>query len=183
MALILLVMMYKRDNGVSTDPGSIAGLAIAFVGHPVLRDLQELDPATGPKEVAEDLKHRRYRLDQSDRPAVIDHDSEDVVEVPEMINPTKYRRVVTTSVEPPTIKRTVPKALWYLEFATLTGLLVGLLTVIIYYYVHSEDTPFNRFMDSQTHGVRAVMVIPGVFIKVSWNRVERGKRSGRYCKF
>lgn len=53
--------------------------------------------------------------------------------------------------------------------------LVGLLTLVLYYHTHSADTSFERFMDGQGVGVRAMMTGVGVLIKAYWQLVGRGE--------
>ena len=162
------------------SPGSIAGLVIAFEGHHLLQKLQELDSTASRKELAEHLEHRRYRLNQHIRGAINDCGTEGSVEGSPTVVPPKYERIAYdpgfNAMElPPTATTTrqrFPGFKWYLETVTLIALLTGLLALITYYYIHGENTPFERFMDSQTHGVRAVMVFPGVLIKTGFNRIE-----------
>jgi hypothetical protein len=57
---------------------------------------------------------------------------------------------------------------------TLTFVIFGgVLTLITYYHWTSGNTGFEKFMDSQGFGVRFMMTVLGVVVKLFWSNIDK----------
>ncbi|KAI1337363.1 hypothetical protein F5Y15DRAFT_391163 [Xylariaceae sp. FL0016] len=184
IAALLAVMTLRRwRSGVATNPWSICGTA-ALALSPEIRRLftglpAGIDAAKMPKHILESVLDERnfklgyfYNADGAVEYGVIlyernlsDDDSlhKGAAPVDGMVVGGKHHG------KPIRTKRHLPfLMLGYAGRLSLLFVLCGLLVLILYYNNTGGDTPFERFMDSESFGVRFLFTGVGVVISFFW---------------
>ncbi|KAF1985647.1 hypothetical protein K402DRAFT_105430 [Aulographum hederae CBS 113979] len=183
LALIFFILMLrKRKKVLHADPGSLASLAALFSGHPLLEVLRGIDPTASSTVLGEKLRHGRCRLaavqsdaliQTTDLSLTMNHSA--VSKRPVAVEPF-VSKPSCISVDAP--KHCDPKLqrqflFQKLGIALFALFLTGLVVLILWYLTHGEDTGFERLMDSESTGVKAMMASFGVLIKLYWLRIEQ----------
>ncbi|KAI1480607.1 hypothetical protein F4774DRAFT_377857 [Daldinia eschscholtzii] len=177
--VMLLIVLARWRSGISTNPWSICGTASLSL-NPDVRHLftslpAGIDAGKMPKRLLESvLEDRWFKLGYFYGP-------NGTVEYGVMLREDGYgnKHVLDKSggEEEPQDHHAVPtKPKHHLPFLMLgyvgRGLflfiLCGLLGLIIYYNTTGGDTPFERFMDSESFGVRFLFTTFGVVISFFW---------------
>ncbi|KAI1374809.1 hypothetical protein F4677DRAFT_156996 [Hypoxylon crocopeplum] len=177
--LMIIAVLIRWESGVSTNPWSICGTG-SLALHPDVRRLftglpAGVDAGKMPKGLLESvLEERWFKLGYF-------YGANGTVEYGIMLgdgNGAGYTsRLVGGDVKEPSDHHAVrTKAKHHLPFLMLgwAGRLVflfvlcGLLALILYYNNTGGDTPFERFMDSESFGVRFLFTGVGVIISFFW---------------
>jgi len=195
ITLALAIDMWHKRSGIYADPWSIAGLATLFQNRRLIEMFRQIDPSiTKPKALKAALKSHRYQIapykevdGESGYGIMICQSgilSEDSDVRTSFRNGGKYAAVETNIVEDhafparPKPKRTIATIVTQTGAVVVFAFLVmGLEALVIVYYKTGGNTAFERFMDSDTFGVRFLFTAVGVMIKLYWNLLDDGKPS------
>jgi hypothetical protein len=180
LILTAVFLGYQRQPGIYSDPSCIATMA-SLLHHPdIIDDFKELADADGA-EVLRLLREQTYRLAhyqagaegmkyglvpvmRTRRNEVRSKGNYSAVSNPE--NATLVRRHR---------RRFLERHFWRtLGDILLGGLLLGLLGVVVGFYLDGKPDGFNLFFLSQSFGPRFVLVFAGGLIVTQWKRLERG---------
>ncbi|KAI2616253.1 hypothetical protein GGR54DRAFT_649523 [Hypoxylon sp. NC1633] len=176
--VMIIVVLVRWESGVSTNPWSICGTASLALNSDVRRLFTSLpagvDAGRMPKGLLESvLEERWFRLGYFYGP-------NGTVEYGIMLgdgNGGGYTGQVGGEVKEPQDHHAAPtKAKHHLPFlmlgwvgrSVLLFVLCSLLSLILYYNNTGGDTPFERFMDSESFGVRFLFTGVGVIISFFW---------------
>lgn len=197
--LIVFMIWYglRRESGVYGEPLSIAGLATLFHSSPLLRGFREVDSQVSNSELKKILAGQRYKIGDfmtaDYRPCygLLPADSESGF----IINAHRskkgpYRLVEGTDSAVDLVesgstitssKRKQMSQIWerIKEKLLYIGILIlntGMLTLISYYHWSEGDIyhGFEQFMDSSNFGVRFMMTVLGVVLKMFWSNLDQG---------
>ena len=198
--LIVLMIWYgmERESGVYGEPLSIAGLATLFHSSPLLRGFREIDSHVSNSDLKNMLAGQRYKIGKfvtaEYRPCygLLPADSESGF----IINAHRskkgpYRLVDGTesavdfvdygssnfSSERKNMSRLWDSVKDKLLYVCILILNTGILTLISYYHWSEGDIHhgFEKFMDSNGFGVRFMMTMLGVVLKMFWSNLDQGK--------
>ncbi|KAM7192942.1 hypothetical protein V8F20_008612 [Naviculisporaceae sp. PSN 640] len=187
MSAIILVMgfvLWRWRTGVATDPWSVASMTALLSGssEEVKRLMLGITPphlpqsvgsnsddaeveAARSKDIAKALEGKRFRLGYFQVPSSNNHWRPD----------SKQRGGGSAQNDRPWSQRgpyqqhmSYGLQLVLLPVVFLV-LITGLLILILYYENTILDTPFERFMDSQTYGVRFLFTAMGTGITTFWD--------------
>ena len=189
----LMVLLRKRSSGVYAEPFSVAGQATLLhspaVGERIRGVAAEQERGITKKSLSGVLENEAYRLtayqwDGSERYGVIAMGG---FPSPQGFPPeAAYLKDGTAihmrdATKPPGGVRFAARSSYRLLVpATLLVLVLsGLLATILVYYKTSEDTGFERFMDSQAFGVRFLFATIGVIIGWTWKYMWGGSLEPR----
>lgn len=180
--LLMLVVLRDWRSGVATNPWSIAGMAVLST-NPDVRALFASLPTgrsgrIGDGQLADALDGRMFKLGyfvnrhgQPEYGIMVHNEAGQPLHRPD--DPAgEHVRHVDFGEEPYRMKRQ-----HYLPFLMLSYgwrvlfllLLSGMLAVILYYNNTGGDTPFERFMDMQSFGVRFLFTALGVITTFFWS--------------
>jgi hypothetical protein len=166
MAACLMLLLRKRKMGVARDPSSIVGLATTFKDHPVMDHLQAIEGGASMKSVRAFLGKRRYYLFAQSEVRTSS------VEGSRKPNFSESAFVLTSAA--PNKPESRPRNR-NLPSVVVGILLLGLIAFLVYYHQNKANNAFERFMDGQSIGVRAMMVMIGVVIKIFWQKTEQSE--------
>jgi hypothetical protein len=166
MAACLILLLRKRKMGVARDPSSIVGLATTFKDHPVMDHLQAIEGGASMKSVRAFLGKRRYYLFAQSEVRTSS------VEGSRKPNYSESAFVLTSAA--PNKPESRPRNR-NLPSVVVGILLLGLIAFLVYYHQNKANNAFERFMDGQSIGVRAMMVMIGVVIKIFWQKTEQSE--------
>ena len=195
LTLGIAVAIARKRTGVYANPLSIAGLATLFQDQRVIEDFRRMNGYYPPeaKDIGSALQGNRYRIgsytDFNGNPRYGLHGVFGGAPPAEkrrsssMFGTKKYASVAVQAVEEnyqrPS-KRKLPLTSWSTHTAVviLYSLIVaGLLVLVVYYKLTHGDTPFERFMDSESFGVNFLFTAVGVVLKMYWTMLDDGKHS------
>lgn len=192
LVFAMIIFNFRRKSGVYANPLSIAGLGTLFQNSDILQEFRAFDSRLSNSELEEILKDRVYKLVMT-----TDWDGWSgwgIVPLQLTSNPggapsfyhskrVKYKRVDAAEnphsdflLQPQEedikkSKRSVDVTERVLYFAAFV-LIAGVFTIVTYYHWTSDDTGFERFMDSQGFGVRILMAVLGVLVKLLWSTID-----------
>ncbi|OIW28788.1 hypothetical protein CONLIGDRAFT_632999 [Coniochaeta ligniaria NRRL 30616] len=181
VAIFLLFFLARWRSGVATNPWSIAGIA-SISTNPDVRALFAALP-TGRDEritnrqLVAAVEGRTFKLDyffnrhgEPEYGIVIDNEAgrglQGAAIQPNVYSDVEYgggAKRAKTERHLPFLMLTYT---WRIAFLLL---LTGLLALIFYYNNTGGDTPFERFMSTQTFGVRFLFTLVGVAITFFWS--------------
>jgi hypothetical protein len=166
MAVCLILLLRKRQMGVGRNPSSIVMLAATFKNHPVIEHLQATEGNASMEIVRSLLGERRYHLlaQSDDRTSSV----EDCGEF-RLSQSTLVKNIAAPN-------RPISRSRYHSLLPIMVGIvLLGLMVFLVYYRLDATDNAFELFMDGQSIGVRAMMVMIGVMIKAFWQRTEQSE--------
>ncbi|KAI9806508.1 MAG: hypothetical protein M1833_003695 [Piccolia ochrophora] len=188
MTLFIAIANMRRKTGVYGSPFSIAGLATLFQSRNLVTDFRHVDPDTGTtRQLAQALDGRRYRIGpytESDGTSaygitICQYNPTSVVLAGGRVSEGKDKKQPVVHVAPVNDESTPKRRgkglenYYYVASLTASGLLLaGLMVVLIYYNRTGGDTPFERFMQSQSFGTRFLFTATGVAIKLFWSHLD-----------
>ncbi|KAI4217327.1 MAG: hypothetical protein LQ351_000636 [Letrouitia transgressa] len=199
--LTICIAITRRSSGVYSNPLSIAGTAALFQNSTFVDEFRELDSDDLNRKTLEArLKGNRYRLGHFQHcDGFTDYGiskyketmykSESESNVPlyggSIDNNKKnhaYASVtpVNETPRPKNNKQSISGANLFVHPATISlfaCLVVGLLVLVIYYNRTGGNTPFERFMDSQSFGVTSLFTGMGVLLKMYWSALDDDLRT------
>lgn len=168
--LFLILQMRKYSSGVLAEPNSIAGLATLFSDKQVRDDFRMALLGSSEKQVYESLMKHRYKLEIGSA-----HDLRASTQPTDPIqNIRRAKHEETSIVDCPRMRTELKVPFCYPHRKGAVGricVLLALLATIIYYHSTDYNTPFERFMDSQSFGVAFLFTSIGVLINLSWSHI------------
>lgn len=175
--LAILAVLIRWKSGVSTNPWSICGTASLALNPDVRRLFTSLpagsDAGRMPKGLLESvLEDRWFKLDYFQGVnGTIEYGimlREDTGRDPRQIG-GEEKEPIDHHAAKTKAKHHLPfLMLGYAGRAVFLFILCGLLALILYYNNTGGDTPFERFMDSESFGVRFLFTGVGVIISFFW---------------
>jgi len=180
-ASLLMYALHGRPSGVAADPRSIAGIGSLISDTKLLELLRTLRPCDGRthiqhKQLMLTMGRRTFRSsihvsndDTSPRGITLAPCAEtDAVQPPLETPPTFHRgaRNKDKACEPHKIPFNVLRAPYRVA---ILALLSSMLAVVVYYNATVGDSPFERFMDSSSFGVRFLFAGVGVILSFYWD--------------
>ncbi|KAK4201709.1 hypothetical protein QBC40DRAFT_323630 [Triangularia verruculosa] len=183
LVIAIGVLLSRWKSRVATEPWSIAAMA-GLLSNAEVRELLRSLPGREDggylrdSQIAGVLAGRRYRLGFSTSRMGDDEHSAYGIEVCPVVDDTTP--IKPTIKDPPTRvadSSTPKKKFWHMKPATKELLvatitlffIAGLLILILYYENTILDTPFERFMDSQSFGVRILFTSFGTIVSGCWD--------------
>lgn len=166
--MIFMILNWKRTSGIYSDPSSIASVASLLGNADVRADFARIDPMAREKDMKTALSGNSYALSHYQFGPDEYHYGIVKVNSPNH-NPASFGLGSIT----PSTKAGSPVRRKLLEDILLTSLDVGLLVVIVYYYLDTKNDAFNRFFNSQSFGPRFLLTIIATIIDTMWKRVEK----------
>jgi hypothetical protein len=188
MVLIVMLMVFflaRYRSGVATNPWSIAGIA-ALSTNPGLRNMLTSLPAglngeITQRRLADALEGKTFRIGYfRNREGDVEYGiliHSDTTARPLLKKLSQKWSFNSKSSSTTAGENGTANTKHHLPFMmlSLTGRMVflaflsGLLILILYYNLTTGDTPFERFMDTQTFGVRFVFTLIGMAITLFWS--------------
>ena len=201
VGVIFLIVAYlavwyrRRQSGIYAEATSIVGVATLLHDPIVLDDLRRISPHASASEIEKILENRKYGLGSSSgrglssgygliilggaptsppeketgRHLPVPSDNEN-----KAANPKSLRQSGWKAKRAPSLRVPALIAFWVT--------LAGLLALIIYYRFSGPRqtgvptrSGFERFMDSQSIGVRFLTTALGVLIKHIWTLIEKSE--------
>ncbi|KAI8964813.1 hypothetical protein F5Y11DRAFT_71337 [Daldinia sp. FL1419] len=177
--LMLIIVLSRWRSGISTNPWSICGTASLALNPDVRRLFTSLpagiDAGKMPKSLLESvLEDRWFKLGYF-------YGANGMIEYGVMLRENgyggKYAPGQRNGEEEPQDHHAAPTKpkrhlpflmLGYVGRALFLFILCGLLGLILYYNNTGGDTAFERFMDSESFGVRFLFTTVGVIISFFW---------------
>jgi hypothetical protein len=201
LLFLLIIFSFRRNSGVYSEPLSIAGLGVLFYKSPFLDCLLALDSKISNKELKKSLERKRFALswfvadDGTKSYGIIplDAGSEEgsilserkprkngIASIKAVLNgristqKTSGGQTIITG-EPTGSSATKEKYLYIIAFPIFGGLLA----MISYYHwtganAAGHSTAFETYMDSRGFGVRFMMAVVGVAVKLLWSWIDTG---------
>ncbi|KAL3425230.1 hypothetical protein PVAG01_04511 [Phlyctema vagabunda] len=196
LVLAMMILNSRRHSGVYANPLSIAGLGTLFQNPATLGEFSSINSRVGDDGLKAILAQRKYNLssmkDSSETSyygiinisAKEDIDSlstfgGDVRGKYSVVNSTEELRTSSGFRIKNSSKGRNDRWAWMLETLLHSSaflLIAGLLALVTYYHWTSGDTGFERFMDSQEFGVKFLMTVVGVIIKLFWANIDEDLR-------
>ena len=190
LTIALAAAIKRGKSGLYANPLSIAGLATLFQNDHVVESFRRLNPyCPSSKMIRTSLQGHRFRMT-----SYVDNDGsssyglvmcyEDPATVQTNYQTSfrggkKYASVAVDAVDehmPIRRQRTVSDFFIHPVAIVAFALFVaGLQALIIYYNNTSDDTAFERFMDSQSFGVGFLFTALGVMLKLYWCLLDDGE--------
>ncbi|KAK4209820.1 hypothetical protein QBC37DRAFT_323328 [Rhypophila decipiens] len=189
MAVVIMwmgLLLKKSESGVASEPwnvAAVAGLAAALHEPPLsgIRSCDESDQ-TGIAEMQNELAGMRFKLGYFKGSESGPGERYGILVVKEQpVDEMNGGSVRITTKSPPqkrkaTVSRyisriwsgLVPETRQLLVRILALVLITGLFILILYYEVTLLDTPFERFMDSQSFGVRVLFTGFGTAVSSFW---------------
>lgn len=191
----LTFLLHRWDTGVSQNPWSLADIALLSRTRSLRDRLERMEEPT-EKELDNVFRRDRFHLgvpqpgtnnghskDQllrhptfSERqdyglPAILPVSDDDELQPP--LTPPWHANTMSTTIttlKPTACQPNNPRvpfpALTYASRTMLILLLIGLMTLLIYYHLSHGDTPFELFMDSQQFGVKFLFAALGTLFSL-----------------
>ncbi|KAK5021364.1 hypothetical protein LTR16_000226 [Cryomyces antarcticus] len=178
MTLIIMAMIWRRPSGLCADPSAIATVA-SLVHHPeVLDDLRSIPAEATYADMKRLLGAKRYRLadyqtsDGTVRYGIVPLNSNPPTSAGNWTAGNSYAQVHDPA-STPSSGRTRLQTLDKILDVGLGVVVVGVLAVIVAYYLDGSNSGFNRFFNSRGFGPRFLMATIGTLIAAQWKRVEQ----------
>ena len=192
LTLVLIAILWLKRAKLSSDPRSIAGLAI-YLGDRTMRgDLASVQAASNDEELKSALRTYWYKLDTMVSPdgapsTVLMRVGETS---PPRLSTSRDKKGYSVCVSrsddlsspepadggtiylPGNLDFVATHRWWTLAFFVF---LAALTTLIVVYRFTGGDNGFERFMDSQSFGVKFLFTSIGVLISFFWRRMFQGK--------
>ncbi|KAJ2981097.1 hypothetical protein NUW58_g4710 [Xylaria curta] len=175
--MLLVVMLGRWRLGVYSNPWSICTLA-SLSANPHVRELV-LDAATGPgtKRGKSHLRHQDFKLDYfrgakgQMEYGIVALDHFRGTGLSSMYHNEKSPLASSGQDEEPLGRQHSPPffMLGIIGRLCLFMFLSGVLVLVLYYARTGGDTPFERFIDSDSFGVRFLFTALGVVITIFWS--------------
>lgn len=190
LTIALAIAIKRGKSGLYADPLSIAGLATLFQNDHVVESFRRLNPyCPSSKMIRASLQGHRFRITSyvdsagsSSYGLVMCYEDPATVQTNYQTafrGGKKYTSVAVDAVDghiPLRRQRTVSEFFIHPVAIVAFALFVaGLQALIIYYNNTSDDTAFERFMDSQSFGVGFLFTALGVMLKLYWCLLDDGR--------
>ena len=178
-ALILAYNYYHRRIGIHSEGTSIVGLAVLLNNTPFVESLCAASKTATLSE-AENALGGKFTIAKAQFSGTLSILQTSPGNVPE---PTANPRSPQTKSHPVATKpqtkvfSKIPLVLRTTTVSAMMLILVGLTVLILYYRFVGTLSGFERFMDSQSIGVRFMMTSFGVLVKLYWAMLEQGRFS------
>lgn len=165
MTIVITVMFFRSSTGIYSNPSSIASVA-SLIHHPdVLDDFRNMDPDLSLLDMAKQIGDKRYYLGTYKAQNEIWRYGLAPASQQYAIGWTKVPLGPTASSPTPHPERpesTKAKKNSH-QVSTALDLVVGLFTlgvlgVVVAYYIDGSNSGFNRFFNSNSFGPRFLMV-------------------------
>lgn len=194
LTVALAVALARRKSGVYTNPLSIASVAALFQNQYLINEFRRLNPyVTDQRTLAAAFEGQTYKIGPYEEYygrssyglMLCQHNSVTQEDDGRTQNRDgkKYASVAVTAVDenpPPRPKTKMTSAHFLTRPASVVvyGLLVaGMEALVVYYNQTGGDTPFERFMDSESFGVTFLFTAVGVGVKMYWTLLDDGEPS------
>jgi hypothetical protein len=204
LLIALIFFTHRRESGLYSEPLSLAGLGVLLSKSPLLKVIRRIDSMITNHELQQVMAAKRFKLsefvaeDNTPCLGIVPIDLEPEAGFAPQGHTTEKKGVYNSvrtvdefgfngqELQPPirgiikwhtgiSLRKDVKQKMMYLGALLI---IAGLLTLITYYHwtgpVTGKSTGFETFMDSQGFGVRFMMTILGVGIKLLWNSVDTG---------
>ncbi|TKA63885.1 hypothetical protein B0A49_08402, partial [Cryomyces minteri] len=178
MTLVIMAMIWRRPSGLCADPSAIATVA-SLVHHPeVLDDLRSIPAEATHADMKRLLGAKRYRLadyqtsDGTVRYGIVPVNANPPTSAGNWTAGNSYAQVHNPASSPGS-GRTRLQTLDKVLDVGLGVVVVGVLAVIVAYYLDGSNSGFNRFFNSRGFGPRFLMATIGTLIAAQWKRVEQ----------
>lgn len=190
LTIALAAAIKRGKSGLYANPLSIAGLATLFQNEYVVESFRRLNPyCPSSKMIRASLQGHRFRMTSyvnndgsSSYGLVMCYEDPATVQTTDQTafrGGKKYASVAVDAVDehiPLRRQRTVSDFFIHPVAIVAFALFVaGLQALIVYYNNTSDDTAFERFMDSQSFGVGFLFTALGVMLKLYWCLLDDGK--------
>ncbi|CZR58679.1 uncharacterized protein PAC_08571 [Phialocephala subalpina] len=198
LLLLLIILSVRRTSGVYSEPLSIAGLGVLLCKSPLLNWLSSIDSMISSKELGYVLERKKFKhswftaRDETLCYGIIPLDEGSEEGFAPFGKRPRYSAVSTSDSDlsvhgPPTMPQRrediLKTSTWILiikeKSLPIAAFLIcgGLLAMISYYHwsganAEGESSGFETFMDSRDFGVRFMMAVVGVAIKLLWSRID-----------
>ena len=193
LTLGIAIAIARKRSGVYANPLSIAGLATLFQDQRAIDDFRRINGYYSPeaKDIGNALNAHRYRIgsytDYNGNPCYGLHSVSGGAQPAEkrrsssLFGGKKYASVAVQPVEegyqrPST--RKLPLTSWSTHTAVVifySFIVAGLLALVVYYKLTHGETPFERFMESESFGVNFLFTAVGVVLKMYWTLLDDGR--------
>ena len=201
VTLALAVAIQRRKSGIYANPFSIAGMATLFQDQSLIELFQGLNPyAVEPRTLTAALQGHRYRIGSyqqtgngGDYGMMIcqSNDLPQETDVRASFQEGKRYAALTVTTDDedrfsgrPKPRLTSAALLISPGSVVVFALLIfGLGILVVYYNQTGGDTGFERFMDSDTFGVKFLFTAVGVAVKMYWTVLDDGKSRGLFFSF
>ena len=172
-------IQHTRSSGVNANPSSIAAIASLQYEPEVLELFQNLESEATNRQLRRKVCGK-FKLASSPTSGTIRTKLLRIETSEELKLNLAYGRSLdscsTAKRTPPIFYknklRASPETLRDIGFILF---MLGVLVVVLAYYLDYGDSRFNLFMTSDTAGPRLVMTLFGIIINSHWKRIERGK--------
>ena len=194
LTIALAIALARKRSGIYSNPLSIASVAASFQNKEVIEQFRLVNAhITDKRTLMAALEGETYKLgayETEERGSSYglliwkrDQDPTANDGRTRNRNGNKYTSIMTKEVDessPPQSKprRTSTSLLTHCVSVMMYGVLIaGLLALVVYYNQTGGDTPFERFMDSQSFGVTFLFTAVGVGIEMYWALLDNGEQS------
>lgn len=180
-AIILLFiakMLYTRSTGVYSDPSTIATVA-SLLHHPdVVEDFRKFNSEATSEEIKSALSSKRYSLGlYTTEPEIVRYGILPLQLDSMSTSSQSYSQSESyTAVDNPAVgpdQRNGWKLSSLLTDMAFCLFILGLLGVVIAYYIVKGNSGFNNFFNSETFGPRFLMTAAATIMATQWKRIER----------
>jgi hypothetical protein len=179
LALVLFIVLWRWKSGLAAEARSIGGTAALCLNPALQQTVREipgsiLNGIERPEKLSvrslrRALRGFRFKLDffstskgQEYGIVILDQHDAGNERVSEQARHTK-----------PTRQFIRPEITTLVGLLALAGYSVAMLAVVLRYQVRSGDDPFERFMNSDTFGVRFTFALAGTIMGSAWTWLHR----------
>lgn len=194
LTISLAIAMARKKSGVYSNPLSIASVAALLQNKDVVEEFRRLNPhITDKRTLMAALGCQSYKIGVYETEEggssygllIWKQNPDSIAKDGRTQNQggKKYTSITVKDVDETSPPRSKPRAtstslLTHQASVMIYGILVaGLLALVIYYNQTGGDTPFERFMDSQSLGVTFLFTAVGVGIEMYWALLDGGEQS------
>lgn len=179
LIFLIVLLNRRRVSGVFSDPSKIATMANLLGHDPFMDDLRDIPPQASKSEVKKALAGNRYML--GTYTASTGHQRYGVIKLPSsptaayvsLLNPSYASHHPQSLSISGHSSHHILRALHNLLLLVLT---LGLLSIILAYYLMHGKEPLNVFLNSNTFGPRFLLSTLAVLVSLTLKRLERETR-------
>ncbi|KAM7213514.1 hypothetical protein V8F06_011127 [Rhypophila decipiens] len=185
-----IILARGRRTGLASEPWNIASMA-AFLAHPEFRDVMRSALLSSDRNglnegrIKQTLQGKKFRLAYHHNATAREHHDQPPIYIIEVLPAVEDTSPVNPTTRDPSLRKPIPptpavnakRMFWQPRSADLEihiraialVFLIGLLILILYYESTILDTPFERFMDSQSFGIRLLFTSFGTAVSGFWD--------------
>jgi Protein of unknown function (DUF3433) len=184
IVIVLVILRWPRRSGIFSNPSSIASMAALFSHRSVLHDIRRIDPNATKGQIAEALSGNHYIMGSFEsspgrhRYGLMKTAGALAAYQPQMGLGSQYSAVSNPANTDVTPSHNIFSRFWKkaLRDALFLLCILGLLGVVLAYYLDSANDAFNRFFNSDTFAPRFILTLSATLIDNHWKRIEREVR-------